>query len=62
MRGYPITRRLTERPAFCRGCDDEMPKGTPIVTTFSWRNRGQHIHFCITCAETIGKLAQGTAE
>jgi hypothetical protein len=53
-----IVRRQTERSAFCRGCDTEMPKGTEIVSTFSWRNRGQHIHFCLPCATKIGELAK----
>lgn len=52
-----IIRRKTERTAYCRGCDDCMEKGTEVVSTFSWRNRGQHIYFCLPCAEIIGRLS-----
>lgn len=53
-----LTRRPLERAAYCRGCDDEMSKGTEVIATYSWRNRGQHIYFCLTCSATIGKLAE----
>lgn len=56
---YDIMRRKAERNAFCRGCDNTIKKGTDMVTTYSFRNRGQNIHFCINCAEKIGKLAKG---
>jgi hypothetical protein len=27
-----------------------------MITTYSRRNRGQNIHFCIECAKNIGKM------
>ena len=48
--------RAAERTAFCRSCDKEITKGQHIVSLFSRRNRGQYIHFCLYCAEDIGKL------
>jgi len=29
-----------------------------MVTTYSSRNRGQSIHFCMKCAKQIGELAK----
>ena len=54
---YNIERRQLKRKAFCRGCDKEMMVEEEVITTYSFRNRGQHIYFCIDCAEKIGKLA-----
>lgn len=53
-----IVRRKAERNAFCRGCDRTIKKGTDMVTTYSFRNRGQSIHFCVKCAKQIGELAK----
>lgn len=52
-----ITKRPVERNAFCRGCDCVIPKGTDVIATYSIRNRGQHIYFCLPCAKDIGQLA-----
>lgn len=51
-----IVRRPAERNAFCRGCDEVIEKGQDMVSTYSWRNRGQYIHFCLDCAKIISKL------
>jgi hypothetical protein len=51
-------RKTASHAAYCRGCDDQMGKGTEVVSTFSWRNRGQNIYFCIPCAQIIGQLAE----
>lgn len=57
MSDYDLTRRPIERTAYCRGCDKEMSKGEEVVSTYSWRNRGQYIYFCLKCAKDIGELA-----
>lgn len=54
----PIEFRDAQRDAFCRGCDDTIKKGQPMVATFSWRNRGQNIYFCVGCAGEIGALVK----
>lgn len=53
-----IVKRKLQRVAFCRGCDDEMKSGTEVISTYSFRNRGQHIYFCLNCAQTIGTLVK----
>jgi RNase P subunit RPR2 len=58
MSTSPIERRPAQREAFCRGCDKEIVRGTDMIYTYSRRNRGQHIHFCLQCAVEIGKLAE----
>lgn len=52
----PIEQRKIERPGFCRGCDKKLEKGTDIIYTYSWRNRGQNIIFCMDCAGEIYNL------
>lgn len=54
----PIEFREAQRDAFCRGCDAKIKKGEHMVTTYSWRNRGQNIHFCVACAEEIGEMVK----
>jgi hypothetical protein len=56
MRGGPVLRPA-ERGAYCRSCDTVIPKGTDMVSWFTFRNRGQHIHICLRCAESIGQVA-----
>lgn len=53
-----IKLRPAERTAFCRGCDKEMHKGEYLVATYSHRNRGQSIFFCLECADDIGNLVK----
>lgn len=55
-----IIKRKAERECHCRGCDVSVPKGSPIIYTYSSRNRGQNIIFCLACANTIGHLAHST--
>jgi len=52
-----IEQRDIERTGFCRGCDIQLEKGTPIIYTYSHRNRGQSIIFCLDCGELIGDLS-----
>ena len=52
-----IERREAQRTCFCRGCDKEMSRGEEIIFTYSMRNRGQSIMFCLDCAKIIGDLA-----
>jgi uncharacterized protein YlaI len=58
MRNPNATLRKAERNAFCRSCDKVIEKGEDMVSMYSWRNRGQHIHLCLDCSEVIGKLAK----
>lgn len=55
---YEIVRRKVERESHCRGCDKTLFKGNVIIYTYSHRNRGQNIIFCMSCAELIGKLVE----
>jgi uncharacterized protein YlaI len=57
MNRYDIVRRQLLRKAFCRGCDKQMSIGTEVIATYSIRNDGQYIYFCLDCAEKIGKLS-----
>ena len=57
MNSYPIERREAQRKAFCRGCDKTIQVGEDMISTYSFRNRGQNIHFCLDCAKEIGELA-----
>lgn len=57
MRALDIKFRPIERKAFCRGCDKTMERGEMVVSTYSFRNRGQDIYFCIPCSKEIGRLA-----
>lgn len=58
----PIVKRLCERKCFCRGCDKPLDKGTEIIFTYSWRNRGQNIMFCMNCATQIADLLDKPVE
>jgi uncharacterized protein YlaI len=53
-----IVKRKLQRTAFCRGCDKKMKSGTEVISTYSFRNRGQHIYFCLDCARIISELIQ----
>ncbi len=55
--GYEIERRQIERKGYCRGCDKTLLKGETIIYTYTFRNRGQSIIFCLKCANIIGGLA-----
>jgi RNase P subunit RPR2 len=58
MSAYDIKRREAQRAAFCRGCDNVIARGEHMISTYSFRNTGQHIHFCLECAVKIGELAK----
>lgn len=55
---YPIQRREAQRDAFCRGCDKKIKRGDEMISTYSFRNTGQHIHFCLKCAQQMGEMAK----
>lgn len=57
----PIEKREAQRKGYCRGCDCQFQPGEQIIATYSWRNRGQHIFFCLPCGEEIGTLASAPA-
>lgn len=52
-----IERRPAERDAICRGCDRTILKGHDMISWYTFRNRGQHIHLCLPCAGYAGELA-----
>jgi hypothetical protein len=56
---HDIERRAAQRQAFCRGCDGQIARGEDMISTYSFRNTGMWIHFCLDCAKEIGKLAEG---
>ena len=58
MSRYDIIKREALRNCTCRGCDVTIPKGEVVIYTYSLRNRGQHIFFCLDCAKLIGKLSK----
>jgi hypothetical protein len=58
MSSTDITRRAAVRPCTCRGCDGDIEPGEDCIYTYSPRNRGQHIYFCLSCGRLIGKLAK----
>lgn len=45
--------RKAERQAFCRLCDNVIEKGDTMLSFYSRRNRGQHIHICKCCVDKI---------
>jgi hypothetical protein len=51
-----IERRPAQREAWCRGCDKKISKGEDLIYTYSFRNRGQNIYFCMGCAKKISAL------
>lgn len=52
-------KRLAKQNSFCRGCDEQQIKGEDeIIYTYSFRNRGQSIIFCMKCAKEIGELSK----
>jgi len=52
-----IQFRPAQRTCFCRGCDKEIaPNTEKIITFYSFRNRGQHIHICVPCVESFSAL------
>lgn len=51
--------RPATRPAYCRACDENILKGTDMVSWYSYRNRGMYIHLCLACAMKLGHMARG---
>lgn len=52
-----IQYRPAQRTCYCRGCDKEIaPNTEKIITFYSIRNRGQHIHICVPCVEKFNDL------
>lgn len=58
---YDIQRRPAQRDAFCRGCDKVIKRGDDMISTYSFRNTGQWIHFCLDCCKKIGEMANDSA-
>lgn len=55
--GLPEIRKA-ERNAFCRACDNSIVKGDDMVSWYSHRNQGMHIHLCMKCATDVGAMAK----
>jgi len=51
-----IIYRPMEKHGVCRGCDNDLPKGTKVIATYSRRNRGYWIFLCKDCINTMKKL------
>lgn len=56
MMFLPQTRNA-ERDAVCRACDKKITKGSPMISWFSCRNQGMHIHLHEECAIKLGTMA-----
>lgn len=56
MTNFDATKRKAERNAFCRACDGIIKKDEEMITMYSRRNRGQHIHFHLECVNKMNKL------
>ena len=57
IKRYDIPQvRPAKHKAFCRACDNVIKVNQDMVTWYSHRNRGQHIHICIKCCNNIGRL------
>ena len=51
-------RRKIKRDGFCRGCDQKLKRDEDeVIYTYTFRNRGQNILFCLDCCKNIGELA-----
>lgn len=48
--------RKAQRQGFCRGCDDVINRGDTMFYTYSFRNRGQNILFCLPCIKKIIRM------
>lgn len=56
-------KRLSKQDSFCRGCDKILVRNQDeIIYTYSYRNRGQHIMFCLDCAKIIGDMAKSEVD
>jgi len=52
-----IQYRYAKKECFCRGCDKEIqPNTEKIITFYSFRNRGMHVHLCVPCVEKFNDL------
>ena len=51
--------RLAKRDCYCRGCDKVLKRDTDmLLATYSFRNRGQYIYFCVDCVKEMNKLIE----
>lgn len=49
--------RPAKRNAMCRACETEIPKGTPMISWYSYLNTGTYVHLHEECAIEIGNIA-----
>ena len=45
--------RKAERDAYCRACELSLKKGDDMVSWYSCRNRGMHIHLHPDCVKEM---------
>ena len=50
--------RQAERDAYCRSCDKVIAKGDKMLSWYSHRNKGMHIHLCLECVDNIDRLVK----
>jgi len=50
--------RPAQREVICRGCDKTLNRGDMLMSTYSFRNRGQHIYFCKECVLKMQQLIE----
>ena len=48
--------RKAERDAICRCCDRYIQRGEFMISGFSLRGQGQHIHLHLDCVVEMSKL------
>lgn len=49
--------RLAKQDSYCRVCDKVINRGEDyMVSWYSMRNRGQHIHVCPPCLKSLYEL------
>jgi hypothetical protein len=49
--------RPAKRDAMCRACETAIPKGTPMISWYSYLNKGTYVHLHEECAVEIGNMA-----
>lgn len=62
MSSYKPEKRQAERDAFCRACNGSIKKGEEMVSWYSTRGQGMHIHLHLKCAEKIAETARGVSQ
>jgi hypothetical protein len=56
--GYDPKIKTAERQAFCRACDGTIERGEQMMSWYSYRNRGMHIHLHLECVRRMAQDVQ----